>query len=101
MKNAHSEAAKRKSEDSAKLARLELLHTNKVPRLSLGDQSVGAVSTRSMKQNKQKADLKPPKDEPQSVKRKLEDDDDDMSDFMNDGFDDFFGRDSRSFRVGN
>ena len=53
-----------------------------------------------MKQDKQKADLKPPKDEPQSVKRKLEDDDDNMSNFMNDGWDDFCGRDSRSFRVG-
>ena len=50
FKNAHSEAAKRKAEDSAELARLELLHTNKVPRLSLGDQSGGAVSTRGMQQ---------------------------------------------------
>ena len=32
MKDAHSEAAKRKAEDSAELARLELLRTNKVPR---------------------------------------------------------------------
>ena len=35
MKDAHSEAAKRKAEDSAELARLELLRTNKVPHLDV------------------------------------------------------------------
>ena len=35
MKNAHSEAAKRKADDSAELARLELLHTNKVPHVDV------------------------------------------------------------------
>ena len=35
MKDAHSEAAKRKAEDSAELARLELHRTNKVPHLDV------------------------------------------------------------------
>ena len=68
MKNVHSEAAKRKAEDSAKLARLELLHSNKVPKLESDEsQTGGAVSTRSMKQDKDKVDLKPTNDQPQSA----------------------------------
>ena len=45
----HSEAAKRKAEESAELLKLELLNSNKVPRLSVDDQTGGAVTTRGMK----------------------------------------------------
>ena len=69
----HSEAAKRKAEDSAELVRLELLHSNKVPKLESDEsQTGGAVSTRSMKQDKGKVHLKPTKDESQSAKRKFD-----------------------------
>ena len=81
----NSEAAKRKAEDSAELARLELLHSNKVPKLeSDKSQTGGTVSTRSMKQDKEKEDLKPTNDQPQSAKRKL-----DEADILDDGHDDF------------
>ena len=81
----HSEAAKRKAEDSAELARLELLHSNKVPKLETDEsQTGGAVSTRIMKQDKEKVDLKPTNDQPQSAKRKL-----DEADILDDGQDDF------------
>ena len=43
VKKFHSEAAKRKA------ARLELLHADKVPRLSVERQTGGAVTTRGMK----------------------------------------------------
>ena len=46
------------------------------------------MSTRSMKQDSKKADLKLPKDEPRTVKRKL-DDAVDMSDLMADDLDEF------------
>lgn len=45
----HSEAAKRKAEESAELLKLEILNSNKVPRLSVEHQSGGAVTTRGMK----------------------------------------------------
>ena len=45
----HSEAAKRKAEESAELLKLELLNSNKVPRVSVEHQSGGAVTTRGMK----------------------------------------------------
>lgn len=45
----HSETSKRKEEESAELARMELLHADKVPRLSVEQQIGGAVSTRGMK----------------------------------------------------
>ena len=48
------EAAKRKAEEKT-----ELLHFNKVPRLSIDNQSGGAVSTRSMRQDSKKVDLNP------------------------------------------
>ena len=81
----HSEAAKRKAEDSAELARLELLHSNKVPKLETDEsQTGGAVSTRIMKQDKEKVDLKPTNDQLQSAKRKL-----DEADILDDGQDDF------------
>ena len=85
----HSEAAKRKAEESAQLLRLELLHSKKVPKLDSDEsQKGGAVSTRSMKQDLEKADLNPVKDEPRTVKRKLEDDVD-MSDLKDNRLDDF------------
>ena len=49
VKKRHSEVAKRKEEESAELSKLELLHANKVPRLSLKDHTGGAVSTRGTK----------------------------------------------------
>ena len=49
VKKFHSEATKRKAEESAELTRMELLHANKVPRLSVEHQSGGAVTTRGMK----------------------------------------------------
>ena len=86
MKNVLSEAAKRIAEDSAELFRSELLHSNKVPKLESDDESHtgGAVSTRSMKQDKEKVDLKPTNHQPQSAKRKL-----DEADILDDGQDDF------------
>lgn len=41
----HSEAAKRKAEESAELLRLELLNADKVPRLSVERQKGGAVTS--------------------------------------------------------
>lgn len=38
----HSETSKRKEEESAELARMELLHADKVPRLSV-EQQIGVV----------------------------------------------------------
>ena len=62
VKKHHSEAAKRKAEESAELLRLELLNSGKIPRLSVDDQTGGAVETRGTKrattekeQNKRKA----------------------------------------------
>ena len=45
----HSEAAKRKAEESAELLKLELLNSNKVPRLSVEHQTGGAARTRGKK----------------------------------------------------
>ena len=45
----HSEGAKRKAEANEELARMELLHSNKVPRLSDESQQGGAVTTRGTK----------------------------------------------------
>ena len=59
---------KRKAEESAELLRLELLHSKKVD--SDESQQGAAVSTRSMKQDLEKADLNPVRDEPRTVKRK-------------------------------
>ena len=87
----HSEATKRKAEESAELLWLETIHFNTVPTLvSHESQQGGALTTRRMKENLQseKEDLKPMKDEPRAVKRKLEDDVD-MSDLIDDGMDDF------------
>ena len=91
VRKVHSEAGKRKAEESAELLRLELLHSNKVPTLvSDESQQGGAVSTRRMKKDfdSAKEDLKPLKDEPRAGKRKLEEDVD-MSDLIDEGMDDF------------
>ena len=45
----YSEAAKRKAEESAELLKLELLNSNKVPRLSVEHQTGGAASTTGRK----------------------------------------------------
>lgn len=45
----HSEAAKRKAEESAELQRMKLLHGGKVPRLVEESQTGGVVTTRGMK----------------------------------------------------
>lgn len=76
----------------AELLQLELLHSDKVPKYANDEsQQGGAVSTRSMKKDleSEKVDLKPLKGEPHRVKRKLEDDDVDMSDLLDDGTDEF------------
>ena len=78
-KHFHSEKAKRKEEESSELARMELLHADKVPHLSIESQTGGAVTTRHMKKDldSEKKDLNPvKKEEPQAVKRKLDDEDD-------------------------
>ena len=50
MKKFHSETAKRKASDNAELDRLEILHSNKVPRLVVDeDQTGGASTTRGTK----------------------------------------------------
>ena len=43
VKKCHSEAAKRKAEESAELLRLELLNSGKIPRLDVEEQTGGAV----------------------------------------------------------
>lgn len=62
LKTCYSEADKRKAADSAELARMELIHANKVPRLTVEeDQTGGGVTTRGTKraankdQNKNKS----------------------------------------------
>ena len=45
----HSQEAKRKAEANAELARMALLHANKVPRLTDDSQTGGAVTTRGTK----------------------------------------------------
>ena len=90
VKKFHSEAAKRKAEEDAELLRLELLNSDKVPRLGNEEQIGGAVSTRCMKEDLKSAkeNLKLMIDKPQAVKRKLEHDVD-MSDRLDDGSEDF------------
>ena len=71
VKKFHSEAAKRRAEANDELARMELLHSNKVPRLSDESQQGGAVTTRVTKRvfeetipdvKELKPDLKPPEE---------------------------------------
>ena len=87
VRKCHSEAAKRRAEESAELSKLELLHANKVPRLSLEDQTGGAVSTRSMKKDPE--DITSMTKEPETKKRKFKEDDVDVSYMIDDGLDDF------------
>jgi len=49
VKKFHSEGAKRKAAMNDELERLELLHADKIPRLSIDQQTGGAVSTRGTK----------------------------------------------------
>ena len=89
VKRCHSETAKRKAEESAELLRLELLHAEKIPRLSVDDQQIGgAVETRGTKrvandkdQNRSKASRTPKKPlvdySDTSSSSSSEDDDDD------------------------
>ena len=52
VKRCHSEASKRKAEESAELLRLELMNSEKIPRLSVDDQQIGgAVETRGTKRS--------------------------------------------------
>ena len=51
VKKFHSQEAIRKAEEGAELTRLELLHANKVPRLSVEEQTGGAVTTRGTKRS--------------------------------------------------
>lgn len=55
----HSEEAQRKAADTDKLARLELLHAEKVPRLSVEHQTGGAVSTCGMKRVSEEEEFNP------------------------------------------
>ena len=93
VRKCHSEAAKRNAEELAELSKLEVLHANKVPRLSVDDQTGGAVSTRSMKKDpervKEEEDQPSMTKEPETKKRKFKEDDVDMSYMMDDGLDDF------------
>ena len=90
VKKFHCEAAKLEAEEDAELLRLELLNSDKVPRLGNEEQIGVAMSTRRMKKDLESAkeNLKPMIDKPQAVKRKLEDDAN-MSDRLDDGSDDF------------
>jgi len=49
VKKFHSEVVKRKAEENGELDRLELLHSNKIPRMSIDHQIGGGVSTRGTK----------------------------------------------------
>ena len=51
VKKCHSEVAKRKAEEDAELLLLELLNSGKVPRLSVEEQTGGAVTTRGTKRS--------------------------------------------------
>ena len=83
-KKYHSEAAKRKADDIAELDRLEILHSNKVPRLTLDDdqQTGGSVSTRGTKRVADDDDDNPQKKASRSLvdySDSSDDDDDDKA----------------------
>ena len=59
VKKFHSETVKRNAADTAGLARLELLHADKVPCLTIENQTGGAVSTRGMKHETTEEESKP------------------------------------------
>ena len=75
VKKCHSEAAKRKAEESAELLRLELLNSGKIPRLDVEEQTGGAVSTRGTKRSAEDSnpDVKMAKREPESSETKTDD----------------------------
>ena len=52
----HSERAKRKAEESAELLRMELLHSEKVPRLSTEGRTGGALTTRGIEREPDQRD---------------------------------------------
>lgn len=54
----HSEVAKQKAEESAELLRLEVLNSDKVPRLDIEEQVGGAVTTRGKKREADQEDSK-------------------------------------------
>lgn len=58
IKNFHSEAAKRKAEESAELLRLEITNSDKVPRLDIEEQVGTAVTTRRKKRVPDEGDSK-------------------------------------------
>ncbi|CAH3187981.1 unnamed protein product [Porites lobata] len=74
VKKCHSEAAKRKAEESAELLRLELLNSGKIPRLDVEEQTGGAVSTRGTKRSAEDSnpDVKMAKGEPESSETKTD-----------------------------
>ena len=74
VKKCHSEAAKRKAEESAELLRLELLNSGKIPRLDVEEQTGGAVSTRGTKRSAEDSnpDVKMAKREPESSETKTD-----------------------------
>ena len=57
-KKFHSEAAKRKAEESAELLRLEIMNSDKVPRLDIEEQLGEAVTTRGKKRVADNGDSK-------------------------------------------
>ena len=75
VKKCHSEAAKRKAEESAELLRLELLNSGKILRLDVEEQTGGAVSTRGTKRSAEDSnpDVKMAKREPESSETKTDD----------------------------
>ena len=89
VKKCHSEAAKRKAEESAELLRLELLNSGKIPRLSVDDTQIGgAVETRGTKRTASEKEQKRRKARKAAKKKLIESndtsedysDDDDVSD---------------------
>ena len=75
VKKCHSEAAKRKAEESAELLRIELLNSGKIPRLDVEEQTGGAVSARGTKRSAEDSnpDVKMAKREPESSETKTDD----------------------------
>lgn len=96
VRNHHSKEAERKAEESAELSRLELIHANQVPRLE--EQTGGGVRTRSGESVTETPTVNPK--EPETRKRKLDDEDDvDMSYLADDGADDFLKERARRLEL--
>ena len=74
VKKFHSEATKRKAEESDELLRLELLNGDKVPRLTMDEQIGGAVSTRGVKRTAIDEPIQESKrSKPDEIKEKVSD----------------------------